>query len=189
MLAALVLGVQSFQLPQIAGQLHLHKDQGIAGCSSFHFGGIGSFGLHIVNNALEQIPLAELFNGGRFVLDSLPHSCVISLFCRVIVNGYRKIVWIAFIKNIALPDDTAIPLLQIARTPRRIKMMRGHQTFLHVHARAHFGCGAEQNTNVSGVDIAEQFCLANIRIGIVDESYFIHGDTLIYEFLLHIVID
>ena len=62
-LAFLVLRMQGFQLPQLAGQLHLHKDERIAGSGGFHFRRIGGLGSHIVNDTLEQIALAELFYG------------------------------------------------------------------------------------------------------------------------------
>ena len=62
-LAALMLRIQGFQLAQIGGKLYLHENKRIAGCRGFHFGGVGSFRGHIVNDTLEQIALAKLFNG------------------------------------------------------------------------------------------------------------------------------
>ena len=64
MLAALMLRIQGFQLAQIGGKLYLHENKRITGCCGFHFGGVGSFRGHIVNDALEQIALAKLFNSG-----------------------------------------------------------------------------------------------------------------------------
>ena len=59
-----MLRIQGFQLAQIGGKLYLHEDEGIAGSGGFHFRRIGGFALHIVNDALEQIALAKLLNGG-----------------------------------------------------------------------------------------------------------------------------
>lgn len=73
MLRPLVLGVQGFQLAQVGGKLHLHEDQRIAGGRGFHFRRRGGFALHVVDDALEQVALAELLDGGRLVLDGLPH--------------------------------------------------------------------------------------------------------------------
>ena len=59
-----MLRVQGFQFAQVGGKLHLHEDERIAGSGGFHFRRIGGFRGHIVNDALKQVALAKLFNGG-----------------------------------------------------------------------------------------------------------------------------
>ena len=61
MLAALMLRVQGFQLAKVGGKLYLHEDKRIAGGCGLHFGGVGGFRGYIINDALKQIALAELF--------------------------------------------------------------------------------------------------------------------------------
>ena len=74
MLTALMLGIERFELTKVAGQLDLHENERIARSGGLHFSGIGGFGLHIVDDALEQIALAKLLDGGGLVLNGLPHT-------------------------------------------------------------------------------------------------------------------
>ena len=74
MLTALMLGIESFELTKVAGQFDLHENERIARSGGLHFSGIGGFGLHIVDDALEQIALAKLLDGGGLVLNGLPHT-------------------------------------------------------------------------------------------------------------------
>ena len=66
--------------------------------------------------------------------------------------------------------------------------MRGHQTFLDVHASAHLAGGAEQDTNAPGVHIAEQFCFPYVRVGVMDEGDFLGGNPVFHQFFPHVVI-
>ena len=188
MLATLMLGIQRFQFAQIGGKLHLHEYERIAGCGSLHFRRVGGLALDIVNHALQQVPLAELLNGSRLVLDGLPHPGVIGLLCGIVVNAHREIVGIALIEQISLPDDAPVPLLQVGRTPRRIQMMRGHQPFLDIHARPHFAGGTKQNADVPGVHVGKEFCLADIGVGLVDEGNFFCRNPPRNELVPYIVI-
>ena len=112
--------------------------------------------MHIVNDALEKIALSELLYGSSLVFDGLPHPRIVSLFCCVVIYSDRKVVRISLIEQIPLTYDPSISLFKVARPPGGIKMMRGYQTLLHVHASTHLGGGAEQYSDMTGVHVAEQ---------------------------------
>ena len=69
----------------------------------------------------------------------MPHTGVVGLFYRVIVDAYGEIIRIPLIEKVALSDDASISLFQVGRSPRSIKVMSGHKPLLHVHARTHLG--------------------------------------------------
>ena len=52
---------------------------------------------------------------------------------------------------VACSNSPSVTLLQVGRSPRRIKMMNCHTPFLCVHTRSEHGGGAEQHTHRPGV--------------------------------------
>ena len=112
-----------------------------------------------------------------------PHTGVVSLFCRVIVDAYGEIVRVSLIEQVALTDDASIALFQVGRSPRSIKMMSCHKSLLHVHARAHLGGRANEDADSAGLHIAEQLALAEVGIGVMDEGYLFGRDALVDELL------
>ena len=184
-----MLGIESFELTKVAGQFDLHENERIAGRRSLHFSGIGGFGLHIVDDALKQIALAKLLDGGGLVLNGLPHTGVVGLFCRVIVDAYGEIVRIPLIEKVALTDNASIALFQVGRSPRSIKMMSRHKPLLYVHTCAHLGSRTDKDADSAGLHIAEQFAFADVGVGIMNEGNLFGRNTLVDELLAQIVID
>ena len=118
-----------------------------------------------------------------------PHTGVVGLFCRVIVDAYGEIIRIPLIEKVALTDDASISLFQVGRSPRSIKMMSRHKPLLHVHARAHLGGRANEDAYSAGLHIAEQLAFADVGIRIMNEGYLFGRDALVDELLAQIVID
>ena len=145
--------------------------------------------MHVVDNALEQIALAELLDGSRLVLYGLPHPGVIRLFGGIVVNAHGEVFRVALIEQVALADNAPVALFQVGRPPGGIKMMCGHQTFLDIHASAHLAGGAEQDTNMAGIHVGKEFCLADIGVGLMDEGDFFRRNPPRDKFASYVVID
>jgi hypothetical protein len=119
----------------------------------------------------------------------LPDSRIVCPFCGVVVNAHLKSIRIALVESVTLADNPPVALFQIGRTPGRIKVVRGHKTFLDIHARAHFGRATHEYANPPGLHIGKQLCFPQICVGIVDEGDLIGGYAFVYKFALYIVVD
>lgn len=67
--------------------------------------------------------------------------------------------------------------------------MAGNQPVLHVGARAHLGCAANQNAHLAGAHFCKQILFLNVGFGVVDESDLIRryaaGDQLIADIIVN----
>ena len=58
-------------------------------------------------------------------------------------------------REIALPQDAAVGLLDVARLPRGVDVVQGDEAVLHVHARAHLSARADQDADLPLTDAPE----------------------------------
>lgn len=115
---------------------------------------------------------------------------ILSAIVTVVLVQYNKNEnRVAFIEQVALADNAPVALLQVGRPPGSIKMMCGHQTFLDVHASAHLAGGAEQDTNMAGIHVGKEFCLADVGVGLMDEGDFFRRNPQRDKFASYVVID
>ena len=75
-----------------------------------------------------------------------------------------------FLILVALTLDSALALLQITGPPGTIQIMDRHKTILHIGARTHFGCTAQQHTHLAGANLSEQLLFLDLRVGVVNKG-------------------
>ena len=121
-----------------------------------------------------------------------------SLGFQSLIGGHVKAVlhtetehthWLApLLVQVTLSQDTAIALCVVHRSVGRIKVDKGVQTLLYVHASAKGGCTAKYHTHLATVHLVEDFQL------LLDGHTWLHHDNLTfgyalrYEFLLDVLI-
>src|SRR5690606_30875777 len=90
---------------------------------------------------------------------------------------------------IALPDNAPAALLQGARTPRAVEVVKSNQLRLHVRARPHLERRSEQYPNLSAAYFGEQFLLLALGIGVVNIGDFLGRNTFLHQFAPQLVVD
>src|SRR6266852_431937 len=91
--------------------------------------------------------------------------------------------------HIALAKYSPFPLLNVSRSPRRIKMMEGNQAPLHIGPRAAFLSGPKQNAFASCIERIVQFLLLRVSFGVVDVGNFLLWDAVSNQQLFHFIVD
>src|SRR5260221_2600577 len=91
--------------------------------------------------------------------------------------------------HIALSKYSPFPLLNVSRSPRRIKMMEGNQAPLHISPRAAFLSGPKQNAFASCIDRIVQFLLLRVSFGVVDVGNFLNRDAISKQHPFHFTLD
>ena len=176
-----VVGLEKLQAGNINVQIHLFLNVRITGAQGFDFS-IGQSGfvniLRRTNRALGGHDLADEL---LLALHKLIEVAVEGVLCHVGVDIHFRIL-------VALPDDTAFPLLQIGRTPGTIQMMECHQLGLNIRACAHFLCGTKEHSDLAGPNLAKQLLLLGLSFCRVDIGDLFSGDSFLNEFLSEIVI-
>ena len=93
-----------------------------------------------------------------------------------------------FLVQVALSEDTAIALCVVHRSVGRIKVDKGVQTLLYVHASAKGGCTAKYHTHLATVHLVEDFQLLFDGHAGLHHNHLIGRHTLFNEFLLDVLI-
>ena len=111
------------------------------------------------------------------------------MLCGVVVDFDLEVFRVKFEERVALPDDASVALGKIGRTPRRVQMVRGHQTLLDVGSRAHFCRRAYKNAHTAILHVVKKFALLQVTLRVVDEGNLIRRNPFCHEFCFEIVID
>ncbi|MNE41467.1 hypothetical protein D3C80_1355400 [compost metagenome] len=67
--------------------------------------------------------------------------------------------------------------------------MKRNEAVLNVGTGAHLGRRSKQESDATGADLAEQLLFLRLSIGVMDEGYFVFGNTAINELLFQVIID
>ena len=159
----------------------------------FHHGGVaGSDGLdfcigqraavEVFRRSDRRVPVHHLLDEAGLGLQRLPHIGVERAFRDVPEYPHLAV-------HIALPQDAALALLDVAGPPGRVEMVQRRQALLHVGTGAHFFGGADQDAYSAGVDRIEQQLLFRIAVGVVDEGDLGLRDAPLDQPVSHFVID
>ena len=89
---------------------------------------------------------------------------------------------------VALPDDPAFPLFQIAGPPGTVQIMQGDQPVLHIGSRPHLAGAAQQNPHLPGANFGKQLLLFDLRISTVNKGNLRFGHPPGDQFLPNIFI-
>ena len=179
------LGVGTLQVLQsgdLGSHFHLLDNQRVTGGNRLDLG--SRQGKVTVTLALAggQVTGHDLVNKGCLTLQVVPHSAVKGLLGDVDINAH-------FLIDVAPTENTALALLNVTGSPRRIQVMQGNHTLLSVHAHTHLTGGADQHTHLAIVHILEQLGLFIVGIGIMDKCHFPGRHTGSNQSVADIVID
>ena len=165
-----IAGLEQPQPLDVNVQIHTLLDERISGAERLDFR-IGQGRLvNVLSGADGRFAGHDLTNELLLALHQLIEVGIKGIFRHIGVNLH---FWIL----VALPDDSALPLLQVGGTPRTIQVVQGDEPLLDVGARAHFGGTANQDTHLTGADFSEQFFLLSFSLGAVDVGDFLGGDS------------
>ena len=189
-----------FQLKQIDFRLKLHalQQHWVARCHRSHFSHADRIGVFKVHGERAVI-LADTVDGPQLGRVQVPHLGVYRALGGIGQDFHLKVrdeVWIGLVgigrrgKDVALSDDPALALLDVAWLPRHIDVMQADKTVLHVGAGAHSGGGPDQHTDFPASDSIKQSLLLLIRAGLLDKTDLIgrntHGNQVVLDLLIGI---
>ena len=128
-----------------------------------------------------QSPRHDLGDEPGFRLQRLPHIGVEAPFGDVAVDRHLLV-------RVALPEDAALPLLDLGGLPRGVEVMQGHQPLLDVGAGAHLGRRADQDAHRALADLLEQGLLLGVGVGVAHDGDLVAGDAVIDQLLGDLVV-
>ena len=123
-------GAQLVELADLGVDFDLFHHGGIAGGDGLDFGVGESAAFEILGGADRSLAAHDLLDEAGLGFEGLPHIGVERAFGDVAVNLDFRI-------EIALPENSPLALLDVARPPGRIEMMQRAKAALHVRARSH----------------------------------------------------
>ena len=82
---------------------------------------------------------------------------------------------------VSFTHGSAVPLLQVGRTPGTVKMMNGYGTFLGVHTCAEHGGGTEQHAYCSLVHACNERLSCLVSLGFLNKAYLLSRNAVIFH--------
>ena len=140
---ALLVGMNGAQLVELADfgiDLDLLDDGGIAGRDRLDLGVGESAAFEVLRRADRRFSAHHLMDKARLGFQRLPHVGVEGTFRDVAVDLHLFV-------RVALAQYPAFALLDVARAPWRVEVMKCHKPSLNVGAGAHLFGGAEQDAD------------------------------------------
>ena len=107
---------QDFQPCHVYVQIHFLFNQRVPRTERFDLSVGKSLFIHILTGTNRAFTRHNLADEPLFILQCLEQISIKCSLCHVIIDLY-------FFVPVSLPDDTAVPLRHIGRTPSHIKMM------------------------------------------------------------------
>ena len=174
-------GFQQSQSGYLYVQIHFLPNQRISRAQRLDLRIAERRFIHIVAGTNRTFAGHDLADKLLLILHGLPEITVEGSFRGVPVKMHLRI-------QVALPDDPAFPLLQIAGPPGTVQIMQGDQPVLHIGSRPHLAGAAQKNPHLPGADFGKQLFLFDLRIGIVNKGNFGFRNAFRYELLPNIFI-
>ena len=153
-------GAELVELADFGVDSDLLHHRGIARGDGLDFGVGQGAAFEVLGAAHRGVAGHDLLVEAGLGLQGLPHIGVERAFGDVAVNLHFRI-------KIALAQNSALALLDVARAPGRVEMMQGAQAALDVHPCPHFFSGADPDAYPAGVHGLEQIQLGQVAVGVV----------------------
>ena len=142
-------GAKLVELADFGIDLDLFHDGGIARGDGLDLGVGERAAFEVFGLAHGDAAVHHLIDEAGLGFEHLPHIGVERSFGDVAVDLDFGVV-------VALPQDSAFALLDVARPPRGVEVMEGDEPLLHVGPGAHFLGGAEEDADAPGIDRVKQ---------------------------------
>ena len=181
----LLIGVNGAQLVQLADfrvDLDLFNDGRIAGGDRLDLRVGESAAFEILRRANRSFSPHHLVDEAGLCFERLPHVGVEGPFGDVAVDLNLFI-------RVALAQNPAFPLLDIARSPRCIQVMERDEPSLNIRAGAHLLGRSEQYAYSPRVHRIEKQLLGRVRLGVMDERDLAGGNARVDELRTDIVVN
>ena len=181
-LLALVVCFQQLQPRHLNVKVHLLADQRIARAQGLDLR-VGKRGfVHVLAGAHRGFAGHDLRDKLLLVLHRLPE---VGIECAV---GDVAVDMDSFV-FVALPDNAALALLQVAGTPRAVQVMQGDEPVLDIHARSHLEGAAHKDAHLTSTNLGEQLLLFRLGVRVVDKGDLLRGDASGDELVADVLID
>ena len=174
-------GFQQSQSGYLYVQIHFLPNQRISRAQRLDLRIAERRFIHIVAGTNRTFAGHDLADKLLLILHGLPEITVEGSFRGIPVEMHLRI-------SVALPNDPAFPLFQIAGPPGTVQIMQSNQPVLHVGPRPHFAGAAQKNPHLPGANFGKQFFLFDLRIGIVNKGNLRFGNPPGDQFLPNIFI-
>ena len=176
-----VLGAQPVQAHDFGVHGRLFNHERIARRNGLHFGIRQRPRINVFDVPDVRVAGHHLMDEFRFGFQRLPHIGIKTAFGDVAINLDCLVL-------IALPQNPAFALFHVGRTPRRIQMMQGNQSFLNIRASAHFLRAAHEDANFAGTHLLEQSMFLQIAVEILHEGDLLGGNAACNELGFQIIV-
>jgi len=147
------------------------KDQRVAGGERLDLGVAERLVADVVDRADIEPAAGDLGDELRFALDRLPAVRIEAPLDDVPVDLDLRIL-------VALAQNPAFALLDIARAPRNVNVVKRDRAGLDVRAHAHLLRRADQHAHVPGSAGGEQAALLSVVAGFVHEPHLSGWDAV-----------
>ena len=163
-------------------QIHLLLDERISGAQGFDLGiGQGCL-VHILAGAHRGFGSHDLRDELLFVFHRLPQIAVEGALGDVAVNMYLLVA-------VALADDAALALLQVAGPPGTVQVMEGDEAVLDIRACPHLEGAAHEHPHPALPDLGKQLLFPGWGVGVVDKGDLLGRNAPSDEFVPDVLID
>ena len=158
------------------------NDGRIAGCDRLDLRVGESAAFEILRRANRRFSPHHLLDEAGLCFQRLPHVGIEGPFRNIAVNLNLFI-------RVSLAQNPPFPLLDIARSPGCIQVMKRDEPSLNIRAGAHLLGRSEQYANSPGIYRIEKKLLGGVRLGIMDECDFARGNTRRDELRTDIIVN
>ena len=188
MQVALEVAIDRLHLPRLLGQLHLQKNERVAGGRRLHLCRVRRFRDDVLDYPCPQVATTELLDRGRLLLLHLPHTAVVGLLRRI-PEDFNLEVRVLLIEEVPLPNDAPLALLDVAWPPRHIDMVLGHQAALHVRSCTSLDGRRESDPCPALIHVVVQLRPLRRRLAIVHEPNLMRRNAKRYQLRPDVVVD
>ena len=180
-----MVGLQEPEALHINVQVHLLLDVGIAGAEGLDLRiGQGGF-VDVLRRAHRAFAGHDLPDEFLLALHQLIEVAVKGVFCDIGVDVHLVIL-------VALPDDPALPLLEVGGPPGTVQVVQRREFLLNIGAGSHLLGGADQHPDLPRAHLAKQLLFLRLRIRGVDIGdffgWYAPGDQLIPQVIIDVEI-
>ena len=156
-LLTLMAGAHQPQAGNVHIQVHLFLDALVTGAERLDLCVGQRRFVNVLTGAYRRFGGHNLRDESLLIFNRLPEVGVERSLGHIAVNMH-------FLVAVALTDDAATALLQIARPPRTVEVMQRDEPVLDIHTRTHLKGAAHQDAHLPGAHLCKQLFFADFGV-------------------------
>ena len=181
-LLTLMAGAHQPQAGNVHIQVHLFLDALVTGTQRLDLCVGQRRFVNVLTGAYRRFGGHNLRDESLLIFNRLPEVGVERSLGHIAVNMH-------FLVAVALTDDAAAALLQIARPPRAVEVMQRDEPVLDVHTRTHLKGAAHQDAHLPGAHLCKQLFFADFGVCLMDVRNLFAWNPQRNQLAANIVID